>query len=60
MAEFAGVDVPSGVTRNLADSDMDRMMDVSLGLGPLWENALGPAWRERMTRDRLRALYERM
>jgi len=26
----------------------------------LWENALGPGWRHRMTRERLRALYERM
>ena len=60
MAEWAGVEIPSGVTRGLSDSDMDRMMDVSLAMAPLWENALGAEWRERMTRDRLRALYERM
>ncbi len=60
MAEFAGVDLPTGVTRSLSDAEMDRMMDVSLGMAPLWENALGPDWRDRMTRDRLRALYERM
>jgi len=60
MAERAGVEIPTGVTRGLSDSDMNRMMDVSLAMGPLWENALGPDWRERMTRDRLRALYEKM
>ncbi len=60
MAERAGVDIPTGVTHALSDADMERMMDVSLGMGPLWENALGPDWRELMTRDRLRALYERM
>jgi 3-deoxy-alpha-D-manno-octulosonate 8-oxidase len=60
MAEFAGVDMPRDVTAALADADMERMMDVSLGMGPLWENALGPDWKDRMTRERLRALYERM
>ena len=60
MAEFAGVEMPTHVTDALQDSDMGRMMDVSLGMGPLWENALGPDWKDRMTRDRLRALYERM
>jgi 3-deoxy-alpha-D-manno-octulosonate 8-oxidase len=60
MAERAGVDMPAGVTSGLSDAEMDRMMDVSLGMGPLWENALGPEWEVRMTRDRLRALYARM
>ena len=60
MAELAGVDLPTGVTGGLSDSEMERMMDVSLGMAPLWENALGPDWREHMPRDRLRALYERM
>jgi 3-deoxy-alpha-D-manno-octulosonate 8-oxidase len=60
MAERAGVRLPDAVTRGLSESDMERMMDVSLGMVPLWENALGAAWRERMTRNRLRSLFERM
>jgi 3-deoxy-alpha-D-manno-octulosonate 8-oxidase len=60
MAQLAGVTIPRGVASHLSEADMERMMDVSLGMGPLWENALGPDWRERMTRDRLRTLYERM
>lgn len=60
MAEQAGVSLPEGVTRGMPDRDMERMLDVSLGMGPLWENALGPGWRDTMTRDRLRALYARM
>jgi 3-deoxy-alpha-D-manno-octulosonate 8-oxidase len=60
MADRAGVELPSGVTRDLTDEDMERMLVVSLGMGPLWENALGPDWRRKMTRDRLRELFERM
>jgi 3-deoxy-alpha-D-manno-octulosonate 8-oxidase len=60
MAELAGVELPVGVTHGLSDAEMDRMIDVSLGMGPLWENALGANWREHMSRERLRALYDRM
>ena len=60
MAERAGVTLPAGVTSGLTEDEMERMMDVSLGMGPLWENALGADWREKMTRERLRSLYERM
>jgi 3-deoxy-alpha-D-manno-octulosonate 8-oxidase len=35
-------------------------VDVALVMAPLWENALGPDWRERMTRERIRELYRRM
>jgi 3-deoxy-alpha-D-manno-octulosonate 8-oxidase len=36
------------------------MINVSLGMAPLWENALGKDWQTLMTRDRLRALYEKL
>jgi hypothetical protein len=29
-------------------------------MDPLWENALGPDWKSRMTEDRARELYEAM
>ncbi len=31
-----------------------------LGIKPLWENALVPDWEKHMTRERLRALYEKL
>jgi 3-deoxy-alpha-D-manno-octulosonate 8-oxidase len=36
------------------------MIDVSLGMKPLWENALGTDWEKIMTREKLRALYEKL
>jgi 3-deoxy-alpha-D-manno-octulosonate 8-oxidase len=36
------------------------MITVSLGMKPLWENALGKDWETIMTREKLRALYERL
>ena len=39
---------------------MKEMIRVALSLDPLWENALGPNWKNLMTPERARALYERM
>jgi 3-deoxy-alpha-D-manno-octulosonate 8-oxidase len=33
---------------------------VALVLEPLWENALGAGWREIMTREKIKELYQRM
>ncbi|HTR31445.1 MAG TPA: iron-containing alcohol dehydrogenase family protein [Puia sp.] len=54
------IDIPQHVTKGLTDKQFDAMIDVSLVMKPLWENALGKDWEKVMTRDRLRALYERL
>lgn len=57
MVERNGIEIPRGVTRGLDESRLQKMIDVALGLAPLWENALGPAWRQRMPPERVRDLY---
>ena len=54
------IDIPQGVTKGLTDDQFYKMIDVSLGMAPLWENALGSNWKEQMTRERLRAIYEKL
>ncbi|MEI7472358.1 MAG: iron-containing alcohol dehydrogenase family protein [Ferruginibacter sp.] len=58
MVEKNQIDIPQHICAGLSDADFDKMMDVSLGLKPLWENALGKDWEKIMTRPKLRALYE--
>ena len=60
MAEKAGVEIPAGLTRGLPTEKIEKMVDVSLGLDPLWRNVLGDGWQKEMTRERLRALYGRL
>jgi 3-deoxy-alpha-D-manno-octulosonate 8-oxidase len=60
MVALHQIDIPQHITKGLSDADFDKMIDISLGLAPLWENALGKNWKEEMTRERLRALYERL
>jgi 3-deoxy-alpha-D-manno-octulosonate 8-oxidase len=60
MVEKNGVDIPTGICKGLSDDDFEKMMTVSLGMKPLWENALGKDWEKIMTKDKLRSLYEKL
>jgi 3-deoxy-alpha-D-manno-octulosonate 8-oxidase len=58
MVEKNKVEIPQHITRGLTDEQFNAMIDVSLVMKPLWENALGKDWEKIMTREKLRALYE--
>lgn len=60
MVAKNNIDIPQNITKGLSDEDFNKMIDVSLGMKPLWENALGKDWEKIMTRERLRTLYERL
>jgi len=52
--------LPRNLTVNMSEADLDKMVTTALGLVPLWENCLGPDWRNIMTRERTLELYKRM
>lgn len=60
MVEKNRIDIPKHICAGLTDAQFDTMINVSLGMKPLWENALGKGWESIMTRERLRKLYEQL
>ena len=60
MVKKNNIEIPQGICKGLTDDQFNKMMDVSLGMKPLWENALGKDWEKIMTRDKLRRLYEQL
>jgi 3-deoxy-alpha-D-manno-octulosonate 8-oxidase len=60
MVEVNNVEIPTGICSGLTNEQFDAMINVSLGMKPLWENALGKDWESIMTREKLRALYEKL
>jgi len=60
MVEKNNIDIPQHITKGLTDDQFNTMINVSLGMKPLWENALGKDWEKIMSRDKLRALYEKL
>lgn len=60
MVEKNNIEIPEGICKGLSDEQFNKMIDVSLGMKPLWENALGTDWEKKITREKLRALYEKL
>ncbi len=58
MVEKNKIEIPQNITRGLSEADFETMINVSIGMKPLWENALGRDWEKIMTREKLRALFE--
>ena len=60
MVEKNGIEIPKNICAGLTNEQLDKMINVSLGMKPLWENALGKEWEKIMTRDKLKALYKKL
>ena len=60
MVRKHDIDIPKGICKDLSDKEFDIMIDVALMLVPLWENALGKNWRNIITYDKLKVLYQQM
>lgn len=60
MLEKQDIKLPQNITAGIEDSKLEKMVDVALILEPLWENALGPEWKNVMTRERIKELYQQM
>jgi 3-deoxy-alpha-D-manno-octulosonate 8-oxidase len=60
MVKKNKAEIPEGICKGLTDDQFDTMIGVSLGMKPLWENALGKNWEKIMTKEKLRALYEKL
>jgi 3-deoxy-alpha-D-manno-octulosonate 8-oxidase len=60
MQEKHHIKMPTGICADLSDEQFDIMIQVSFGLVPLWENALGDNWKEIMTHERLLQLFKKI
>ncbi len=60
MKDTHGIVLPKGVCGHVSEDDLDTMSAVALGLEPLWENALGPDWKARVSAEELKSIYRRI
>ena len=60
MLEKNHIELSPNVVGNLEQSKLEKMIDIALSLDPLWENALGPDWKNIMTRAKAEELFLRM
>lgn len=60
MKTLHDIRLPQGICADLDDEQFDIMIDVALGLEPLWQNAIGKQWKQVVTREKLKSLYQKM
>ncbi|TRZ42900.1 iron-containing alcohol dehydrogenase family protein [Robertkochia solimangrovi] len=60
MKDIHEIELAKGLCAALTDADFDTMIRVSMGMVPLWENALGKDWQQVITPEKLRGMYEKM
>ncbi len=60
MVEKHQIHIPTGICKNLTDSQFDTMIRVAMSLEPLWENALGTDWKKVITPLKLKTLYKKL
>ncbi|WP_242087303.1 iron-containing alcohol dehydrogenase family protein [Aestuariivivens sediminis] len=54
------IELPQGICAQLSEEEMDAMINIAMGLEPLWENALGKNWKKRISSKQLKSLYLKM
>jgi 3-deoxy-alpha-D-manno-octulosonate 8-oxidase len=60
MMQYHEIDLPKGVCRHLSEEEMETMISVSLGMEPLWENALGKNWKSLVSPEHLKDIYNKI
>lgn len=60
MMHKHGIVLPKGICQHLSGEELDKMISVALGMTPLWENALGENWKNIITKQKLRAIYQKI
>jgi len=60
MAQKHGIELPQGICAELSQEDIDIMVNVSMGLDALWENALGKDWRKQIDARTLGSMFRKI
>ncbi|MGI9546583.1 MAG: iron-containing alcohol dehydrogenase family protein [Flavobacteriaceae bacterium] len=60
MLDRQEITLPTGLCSQLHEKDLDIMCDVSLRMTPLWENALGVDWRDKINAGILKEIYKKI
>jgi len=60
MLRKQGLRLPEGVTRDLTDDQLDRMVDTAFRLDHMWDHAFGKQWRDKVSPEWIRELFLRM
>lgn len=60
MLQKHNITLPKGLSKNWSDETITAMAQVAYNLPHMWNHAIGTDWKEKITIDTIKALYQRM
>ncbi|MEM1339550.1 MAG: iron-containing alcohol dehydrogenase family protein [Bacteroidota bacterium] len=54
------IQLPCGLCSTLSDRELDVMVQIALSMEPLWENALGKKWKDKISPEQLKRIYQKI
>ncbi len=60
MMDKQDIQLPTGICADISEAEMDTMIRVALSMTPLWENALGKNWQEKVCAETLKEIYRKI
>ena len=60
MMKKNNIVLPKGLTKKLSEEQMQKMLQVSTSVAPLWQNVYGPDWEKHVTPALVRSLFEKI
>ena len=60
MLKVNNVRLPENYTKGLSEEEMNKMVETSYALEHMWDHALGIDWKSKISKEKIRALFERM
>lgn len=60
MMKKNNIVLPKGLTKSLSEEQMQKMIEVSTSVAPLWQNVYGEDWEKHVTPDLVRALFNKI
>jgi 3-deoxy-alpha-D-manno-octulosonate 8-oxidase len=60
MKEKHEIELPKDICGELPLSALEKMAQIALSMEPLWENALGKNWSQKIDEEKLISIYRKM
>ncbi len=60
MLQQHNVTLPQGLSKGWSDAEITAMAEVAYNLPHMWNHAIGPDWKEKVTIETIKDLYRRM
>ena len=60
MMDRQDIQLPTSICADITEGELDTMTRVAMSMRPLWENALGKNWQDKISAETLKEIYRKI